>query len=89
MAPLYTRTKQTKIISTQTARDRSLNFWLRFNSLSYGHLQGLGILFIYLFPFFVNKTASIHNKKHNIYQREKMAKPKGLEQAADGNLETH
>jgi len=42
------------------------------------------ILFAYL-TFFVNKTAAIH-KKHNIYQREKMAKPKGLKHIADGRL---
>jgi len=44
-------------------------------------------LFIYL-TLFVNVTATIHNKKHNIYLREKMAKPKGLKHTADDILET-
>jgi len=46
-------------------------------------------LFIYLTFIFVIKTAAIHNKKCNIYQREKMAKPKGLKHVTDGNLEKH
>jgi len=45
-------------------------------------------LFIYL-TFFVTKTASIYNKKHNIFLRKKIAKPKDLKQAAVGNLEKH
>jgi len=52
--------------------------------------QSITELFIYLFfiylTLFVNKTAAIHNKTHNIYQREKMIKPKGLKHAAAGNL---